>query len=173
LVETPGALKVDGAIQAGEYQTTLKSSRLKMEVYWAIHKDRIYWGMHAPSEGWVAIGLNAEIPLMRGADIIIGYIKENQLFLQDGYANTRTGHQMDTQLGGQDDILEAAGSQNEEGTTIEFSRLLETSDPYDQPIGSGEKKWLLLAYGQHDDFTSYHERMRALIPSIDLIPGIR
>ncbi|OGF53349.1 MAG: hypothetical protein A2Z21_07890, partial [Candidatus Fraserbacteria bacterium RBG_16_55_9] len=110
LTEIPGALQVDGLIQEGEYQNLLSSSRLKMNLYWSIRDDRIYCGLRAPTQGWIALGFNTEIPLMRGADIIIAYVKDGQLSLEDSYANSRTGHQMDIQQGGRDDILEKASS---------------------------------------------------------------
>jgi disulfide bond formation protein DsbB len=170
LTEAPGALQIDGMIQPGEYQNRLNSSRIKMDLYWSVHEDRVSFGLKAPTQGWVALGLNAEIPLMRGADIVIGYVKDDQLYLEDSYANSRIGHQTDIQLGGRDDVLDRAGTQDEGGTIIEFSRRLDTGDGFDTPIRPAEKMMILLAYGQRDDLISYHDRMRALMANIELVP---
>ena len=52
-----------------------------------------------------------------------------------------------------------------------YTPYLDTGDFVDTPIHPGEKMMVLLAYGQRDDLTTYHERMRALVPNIELIPG--
>ena len=170
LTELPGALQIDGVIHEGEYQNLLSSSRLKMDLYWTILDDRIYFALRAPTQGWVALGFNSEVPLMRGADILIGYVKDGQPYLEDSYANSRIGHQTDIQLGGRDDVLDRASTQDEGSTIIEFSRRLDTGDRFDTPIRPGEKVMVLLAFGQRDDLTSYHDRMRALMANIELVP---
>ncbi len=170
LVEVPEALQIDGLLQEGEYQNRLSSFRIKMDLYWSVREDRVYFGLKAPTQGWVALGFNSAVPLMRGADIIIGYVKDGQLVLEDSYANSRIGHQTDIQLGGRDDILDRASTQDEGGTIIEFSRRLDTGDTFDMPIRPAEKLMILLAYGQRDDLISYHDRMRALMANIELVP---
>lgn len=170
LEETPEALRIDGVLQDGEYQNRLSSSRIKMDLYWSVREDRIYFGLKAPTQGWVALGLNSGVPLMRGADILIGYVKDGQLYLEDSYANSRIGHQTDIQLGGRNDVHDRASTQDEGGTIIEFSRRLDTGDRFDRPIRPAEKLMILLAYGQSDDLISYHDRMRALMANIELIP---
>ncbi len=166
-------LQLDGVIVEGEYQNVLQPSELNMELFWTIRGDRIFVGLRAPTQGWVALGLAPEGPLMKGADIIIGYVKQGQLYLQDSYADSPAGHQSDEKLGGRDDILGKAGSEDQGVTTLEFSRKLETGDPYDKAIREGERVTLLLAYATQDDFTSYHAKSRALLLNIDLWGGSR
>ncbi len=164
-------LQVDGVIVKGEYANALQPPQLDMELFWTIRGDRLYVGLRAPTQGWVAIAFNPEGPLMKGADIVIGFVKEGQLYLQDNYADTPASHQGDEKLGGRDDLLEEAGSEDDTGTTIEFSRALDTKDSYDKPIRPGESMTLLLAYATADDFTSYHSKTRALVSNVDLFGG--
>ncbi len=165
--EQASALTVDGAIIENEYENSLQIDGLQMDVYWSMKKDRISIGLRAPSKGWIAIAINPEGPFMKGGDIIIGYVKDQQLFLQDSYAQTPTGHQPDVELGGRDDIIERAGSESDSGTIIEFSRNLETGDPYDKPIREGQPMIIQVAYADEDDFSSYHGRSRALVPQVN------
>ncbi|MBI3659628.1 hypothetical protein HY230_04055 [Candidatus Acetothermia bacterium] len=160
-------LVVDGKIGESEYQNHLRVDGIQMDLYWSIQGDRIYVGLHAPGRGWVAIGFDPEGPIMQGADIVIGYVKDGKLFLQDSYANVPTGHQADTELGGRDDILEKAGSQSADGTVLEFSRKLDTGDKFDKPIRDGKPMAILMAYAEDADFTSYHSRTRARVQSVD------
>lgn len=160
-------LAVDGKIGEAEYQNHLRVENIRMDLYWTIKEDRIYVGLHALAKGWLAIGFDPEGPFMKGADIVIGYVKDGQIFLQDNYANGPTGHTADTELGSRDDILEKAGSQDEKGTTIEFSRLLDTGDQFDKPIREGKPLPVILAYSNAADFTSYHGKTRALMQPID------
>lgn len=165
--EQAQALVVDGRIGEKEYENHLKPDDMQMDVYWTIRDDRIYIGLRAPSQGWLAIAVNPEGPQMKGGDIIIGYVKENQLFLQDSYAPEPTGHQADKELGGRDDILEKAGAEDQASTVIEFARKLDTGDQFDKPIRQGELSLIQVAYTSEDDFTSYHGSNWTLIPQID------
>jgi len=146
--------EIDGRIAEGEYAHSYRDET-GIELYWTVVGEEIYFGLRSPGEGWVALSLAPKGPMMQGGDIIIGYISNGELHIQDNYADSPAGHKADPELGGSDDILEAAGSEGEGGTVLEFKRRLDTGDEYDHPITAGEMA-IQLAYSEKDDFTSYH-----------------
>lgn len=153
---------LDGQITPEEYAQSFRDQATGMELYWTIAKDEIYLGLRSPGKGWAAIALGVSGPLMKGGDIIIGYVIEGNLFLQDNFSNMPTGHTADTALGGTDDLLEKAASEGEEGTIIELRRKLDTGDAYDKAI-TEEAVVVQLAYSNTDDFTSYHGSNRSTV----------
>lgn len=152
---------IDGQIAEGEYAHRYRDEATGIDLHWTVLGDQIYFGMHSPGGGWAALALSPSGPLMQGGDIIIGYVSGGALHIQDNHADGPTSHQADVELGGQDDILEAAGSEAEESTVIEFRRKLDTGDPYDNSILAGEEE-IQLAYSDADDFSTYHARHRSI-----------
>ncbi|MFQ6033972.1 MAG: DOMON domain-containing protein [Candidatus Bipolaricaulia bacterium] len=155
-----GSPTLDGQIAEGEYAHRYHDETTGIDLYWTVLGDQIYFGLRSPGSGWVALALSPSGPVMQGGDIIIGYLSDG-LHIQDEYADSPMSHKADTELGGQDDILEAAGSTDDGGTTIEFRRKLDTGDRYDQPITEGEEE-VQLAYSDSADFASYHSK-RAIV----------
>jgi hypothetical protein len=106
---------------------------------------------------------------MEGEDILIGYIRGRELFLQDYFANSSVTHANDVSLGGRDDVLESSGSEDQQSTTIEFRRRLDTGDRFDRPITPGTHT-VQLAYAPSDDFVTYHGEKRTVV-KIDFVAG--
>jgi len=152
-----GAPQIDGRITEGEYGHRYRDGATGIELLWTVSGDEIYFALHSPGSGWAALSLSPSGPMMQGGDIIIGYVSDGTLHIQDNYAAGPAGHKADIELGGSDDLLEAAGSEGEEGTIIEFRRKLDTGDEYDHPIIKGEMT-IQLAYSETDDFTTYHAK---------------
>ena len=159
---------VDGVIAEGEYAQVLQDEETGISLYWSIAEDKIYIGLRSPGSGWLAVGFSPEGPMMKGADILIGYVKDGQAFARDHYADGQVAHRHDEELGGTDDIEKFAGSEDESGTTLELVRPLKTGDAYDKPIEPGEVK-VLLAYSDSDDWTSYHKKRTVV--TVDFFAG--
>jgi len=160
---------IDGRIAEGEYASHYQARGIGMELHWTIDGDFIYLGLRAPARGWLAIGWDPTGPIMEGEDILIGYIRGKELFLQDYFANTSVTHANDVSLGGRDDVLEASGTEDATGTTIEFRRRLDTGDRFDRPLGAGAHT-VQLAYAPNDDFVTYHGEKRTVV-KIDFLAG--
>ena len=160
---------IDGRITEGEYASHYQARRIGMEVHWTIEGDSIYFGLKVPATGWLAIGWDPSGPIMEGEDILIGYIRGKELFLQDYFANSSVTHANDVSLGGRDDVLEASGSEDRQYTTIEFRRRLDTGDRFDRPITPGAHT-VQLAYAPSDDFVTYHGEKRTVV-KIDFFAG--
>ena len=160
---------IDGKITDGEYASHFLAKNIGMELHWTVEGDSIYIGLSAPTTGWLAIGWDPSGPIMEGEDILIGYIRGRELFLQDYYANRSVTHANDVSLGGRDDVLEASGTEDQSSTTIEFRRGLDTGDRFDRPITPGAHT-VQLAYAPTDDFVTYHGEKRTVV-RIDFFAG--
>ncbi len=160
---------IDGRIADGEYTSHYRARGIGMELHWTIDGDFIYLGLRSPTRGWLAVGWDPSGPIMEGEDILIGYIRGKELFLQDYFANSSVTHANDVSLGGRDDVLEASGAEDTNGTTIEFRRRLDTGDRFDRPITGGAHT-VQLAYAPTDDFVTYHGEKRTVV-KIDFLGG--
>lgn len=156
---------LDGRISDGEYQYSYFDPEIHASLYWTIDEGAgvIYLGLVSPASGWIALSLAPTGPRMKGGDIVIGYVKEGQVFVRDDYAHEVVSHKADTELSpeGSDNIVEKAGSSGPFGTVIEVVRPLEASDAYDKPI-SPDLMRAQLAYSEVADFSSYHVARVAL-----------
>jgi hypothetical protein len=90
--------------------------------------------------------------------------------VHDDYANSPTGQQPDTTLGGHDDILASAGLQTAAGTVIEFERPLAAHDSTDKPIQAGQTH-VIMASSEADDITAYHASGHKAVVLLDLFNG--
>ncbi len=160
---------IDGQIKDKEYANHYRAQGIGMELHWTVEGYSIYIGLKAPTTGWLAIGWDPSGPIMEGEDILIGYIRGRELYLQDYFANTSVTHANDVSLGGRDDVLESSGSEDQQSTTIEFRRRLDTGDRFDRPITPGAHT-VQLAYAPTDDFVTYHGEKRTVV-KIDFLAG--
>lgn len=157
---------LDGTIDEEEYDHLYVDAATAMEVYWRIlpGTGEIYLAVRCPTQGWVAVGLGGEGPLMKGADIWIAYIDEAGLHVQDNFADEPMTHRPDTALGGTEDLKAAGRLLPDGGQEVEFHRKLITGDGYDQALEPGMGKIrFLLAHAAAKDFTSYHSARNALM----------
>jgi len=165
----PASPRLDGRIEDGEYTGHYQAQKIGMALHWTIEGEYITLALRTPAQGWLAVGWDPTGPIMEGEDILIGYIRGKELFLQDYYANTSVTHANDVSLGGRDDVLEASGSEDATGTIIEFRRRLDTGDRFDRPLGPGAHT-VQLAYAPTDDFVTYHGDKRTVV-KIDFQAG--
>jgi hypothetical protein len=152
----------NGVIETNEYVNHKYDDETGLNLYWTIMEDRIFLALSSPGHGWVAVGIDPDGPMMRGADIWIGYVRDDNVVIKDHYGDTPVSHKMDTEAGGNHDLLAVAGSENEQGTVLEFERLLSTDDEFDKPIPQDER-FIQLAYGEQDDTSTYHAK-RSVLP---------
>jgi len=129
---------------------------------WKIENEEIHIILSAPTTGWIAVGFNPS-RMMKDADILIGYVKDGKVFMEDHFGAGYTKHKLDTDLGGTDDITVISGYEGEDKTTLEFSIPLHSWDSNDQKLEKGEEYKIIFAYGKKDDFKSYHKLRTSLI----------
>ncbi len=164
-----GGPEVDGVIKAGEYQHSLKSD-IGMEIYWTVSDGYLYLGLKAPGKGWVGFGLESiegpgegdeghAHPAMLESDLLMAYVKDGKAYAEDLYVPAPGQPKLDTELGGTNDILKVAGTEDANGTTVELMRKLNTGDRYDVALDGvlGKEIGIMIAYHPTaDDFQTYH-----------------
>lgn len=154
-----------GALGAQELPTNQTSDGFsqvqidEFEFAWRIEGDEIVFRMSAPTQGWVAVGFKPE-HRMRGADMSIGYVRGNEVVVEDHYGNRNTSHSIDERLGGTSDILSFDGEERDGRTTITVRRKLNSSDQYDATLRAGELTRIIFAWGGNrgDNTNSMHRR---------------
>jgi hypothetical protein len=129
---------------------------------WKLADETIHIRLAAKTEGWVGIGFNPS-SRMKDANFIIGYVKEGNVKVTDHYGTTERQHEKDTKLGGQINIADIAGKEENGVTEITFSIPLNSEGPKDRPIWTGKDNTVLLAYGAgRDSFRAKHQFKTAL-----------
>lgn len=142
------------ALSAMEYAHKLEVK--DMTFSWTIEGDKIHVQLSAATAGWVAVGFDPE-NAMEGANIIIGAVKDGKVRIEDHYGDRKRGHTSDEDLGGKNDVLDPAGSEENGVTTISFTLPLDTGGKYDKPIHPEGKSRVMLAYGAgKDSFKNRH-----------------
>ena len=98
--------------------------------------------------------------MMKDADIIIGWVddKTGKAEVMDTYSTGVVGpHPSDADLGGKDDLLSRAASQEGGWTTVEFSRKLDTGDKFDKVIKKGQMK-IIWGLSSKDGLNPMHSK---------------
>lgn len=135
-----------GTITAGEFTFT-----------WEVRGDDLFARMSAPTTGWVAVGFEPS-SAMRDADMVIGYVGDSGLVLEDHFGNGLIRHASDASLGGASSVEPLEGTEEDGRTTIAFSRPLAATDDFDQPLPLGQEITVIYAFGPdgRDDLTTRH-----------------
>ncbi len=155
-VETSNIV-IDGVIGSNEYSSVFEESKTGMLVYWEHDGTNMYIGLVSPGMGWSAIAFGPQGTGMDGSNILIGYVEETGVVTLADSIGVGWLHEQDIDRGGQDNIMEQAGTQNAEGTSLEFSFPLNSGDNYDQTFEIGGIYGFFVAYHEtNDDFASYH-----------------
>jgi len=154
---------VDGRLADGEYDYVYEDEATGMTLAWRVESSEssvdqglIYIGLHSPVRGRLEIAFATSGPYIAGGDVIVGYIQDGELVIQDQYGDGPTSNVVDANANGTDDILQAAGSNDpdETGTTIEFTRALVTPDTvYDKPITDDGPMRVKIGHGPFQHFT--------------------
>jgi hypothetical protein len=147
---------VDGAIHTGEYAHAMEAGGFR--VYWSNDANVLRVGLFSPTTGYMAIGLDPD-QRMKGANIIIGAIRNGQLVIRDDVGTGLLSHGPDIANGGTEDILAAAGREQNGETTIEFVIPLDSGDPCDKPLRPGATYKVLVAFHTtNDNFSVRHSQ---------------
>lgn len=149
---------VDGVIEQGEYSIEGTFNEGKLEIYFKVEGEKAYLGLSGETVGWLGIGFGNSVA-MRNADMIIGLVQDGKVKVEDQFCKEVFGpHQSDEELGGTSDILSFAGKEEEGRTVIEFERLLQTGDQFDNPIPPEGEFKIIWAMGKSDDPGEKHSQ---------------
>ncbi len=156
---TIGLSAEEGSLNTGNYKT----AEVKGIVFnWEIIDENIKIILTAPTTGWVAVGFNPS-RMMKDANILIGYVKNGEVFMEDHFGSGNTKHKADIDLDGTEDITVLGGSEEDDKTTLHFSIPLHSWDSTDRKLEEGEEYKVIFAYGKKDDFKSYHKLRTSLM----------
>jgi len=124
---------------------------------WKVDGNHLRVRLRAKTGGWVAAGFNPKTK-MKGADFIIGYVKNGRAVIHDEYGTGFFSHKPDTALGGRNNIADAAGSEKGGVTELSFKLPLNSGDKNDAVLKPGSSLKLLLAHGSDnaDNVISKH-----------------
>lgn len=145
------AQTLDGVISAGEYDFSAAFDDGGFTVSWKTVGERAFFALSAATSGWVALGLEP-VTAMEAADMLIGWVTDGgDVTVLDCWSTGPFGpHPPDITMGGSSDLLDAAGSESDGRTILEFSRNLSTGDDYDRDIPAAGDLRILWAYGDED-----------------------
>lgn len=151
-----GLVVIDGIVAPGEYEH--EKTVAQVRVSWSTEGENLRMAMSAPGTGYVSIGFDPEIR-KEGGNYIIGYVDGETVVVRDHVGTRGNLHEADTEQGGEDNILEYAGTEIDGRTTLEFIIPLDSGDAMDQPLTAGSRHVLLVAYqASRDDLISVHTR---------------
>lgn len=137
-----------------------------MTFAWTVDGDKLAVKVAAPTEGWVGVGFNPS-DAMKGANIIIGYVKKGKVKILDEFGERETAHAPDTKLGGSDDVVVVGGSEEGGTTTLEFAIPLDSGDKSDSAIVVDGDTKVILAYGVgRDSFRPRHKFRTAIVVNL-------
>jgi hypothetical protein len=105
--------------------------------------------------GWIAVGFDPSVG-MQDANIIIGYVANDTVYIRDDFGTGIHAHAPDTALGGTDDVGDRAGTETGGSTEISFTIPLDSGDPRDRILEIGQSYQVILAWGMDDAFDLPH-----------------
>jgi len=117
-------------------------------VNWNVNTSvgNISFELDVATTGWIAIGFSND-GYMANSDMIMGYIDQKGIpIVEDRWAVGRSLPELDTNLGGTNDLTNISGYLISGRTNIKFTRKLKTGDKYDYEIIQGKSYKILLAF---------------------------
>ncbi len=146
-----------GALRAATYPHSISVDQ--MHFSWSVAGDQLAVQVSAPTRGWVGVGFNPT-DMMKGARIVIGYVKDGKPEISNDFGVGVTRHQPVEQLGGKASVTVVGGSETETTTTLEFRLPLKSTGTHGQSIDPAGETTLMLAYGPSDSFLMQHQYER-------------
>ncbi|HLD35654.1 MAG TPA: DOMON domain-containing protein [Planctomycetota bacterium] len=132
-----------------------------MTLRWKVDNQNLKVVVRAPTAGWVAAGFSPT-DKMQDANIIIGYVKDGQAYLENDFGTGPVKHEAQTALGGVDNLMDKSGMEADGYTEIWFTMPLNSNDSKHPALEPGKTYKVILAYGAADDFKMYHTARTAV-----------
>lgn len=111
-------------------------------VFWTPGEDDITFEVQVRTLGYVGLGFSVD-GKMKGADMVIGWVRDGQVFFQDRNAVDRYEPEVDSSQ----DYEQLLGYENGTHTVLRFRRKYDTCDPHDFKITNDTVRML---YAYHD-----------------------
>ena len=140
----------------GQEKVALEKRGMKVE--YKLQEQVLKISMSAPTDGWVAIGLNSENRLA-GSSFLIGRIVNGKAEVVDFYTRKAGDVPKVKDLGGKTAVSNISGVEDPERTTISFDLARFPKSKFHHQLKSGKTFYMHIAYSQEDDF-EHHSMMR-------------
>jgi len=148
---------ISSPIIAGDIKYANKIDVKGMSFLWKIDGDKIHIKLVAKTNGWVGIGFNPT-KIMKDANFILGYVKNGKPAMTDHFGTGERKHERDKKLGGESNISNIFGKEENGKTEIGFTFPLNSGDSNDREIRVDQDTTILLAYGAgRDSFRAVHK----------------
>jgi hypothetical protein len=163
---------VDGSLETREYGETYHDSATGIDVHWEHNGSHLSVGLVSPGFGWVSIGFGPRGTGMDEANIVIGYVDEEDGLVIVDEVGIGWNHFPDSEKGGEDDISEASGSIHEGRVTLEFVFPLSSGDSLDHSFTANRTYGFFLGYHEsaRDTSTIHTSRSDTLDLFIEAAP---
>ncbi|MFW9929024.1 MAG: DOMON domain-containing protein [Candidatus Thorarchaeota archaeon] len=157
---------IDGLIGENEYTESYYDTRSFVTVYWEHNNDNLTIAIDAPAKGWVAFGIIKDssvassvrfFPQQVNVSIIMGGVLNGEAYASDKANKVAYTLDNDTNLGGQDNILDYAATENSTNTIFEFIIPMNSTDTLDPVIQVNKTYTMFFGYSLDDDVTVKHE----------------
>jgi DOMON domain len=129
-----------------------------MTVEWTYKKERIFFTISAPTEGWVTLGFNDKNDIAH-TNLIFCRVQSGEVEVADHYVVAAGNHQETEKLGGTFVVKDIVGEEKKGKTTVSFSMPIKANDRYHFDLLEGTQRWFICAFSAEDDF-NHHSRMR-------------
>ena len=129
----------------------------KISIEWTIDGNFLNLRLEAKTASWVGIGFNPSKG-MKDANFILGYVKGGKVKVTDDFGTTQRQHKQDIKIGGENNITNISGKEENKTTEISFTLPLNSEDEKDSQIFPDKDNIVLLAFGPgRDSFKSRHK----------------
>ena len=132
---------------------------------WMVDGPNLNVKVSTETEGWVAVGFNPS-DKMKDANIIIGYVENGMVTIEDHFGTGIISHRSDISLGGADDITSKAGSEVNGVTELSFTIPLDSGDQDDRVLREGESYKVIFASNKKDRITAKHNRRSSMVVTL-------
>lgn len=161
LPETSAAKQLLSEAELGGYSHGVALEDIRL--LWRLREDSIDIKLAAKTKGWVGVGFNPETgENMKGANLIIGYVKAGEPEIVDHYGTMKDKHKEDDKVGGKSNVSNVSGVEADGTTELEFTIPSDSGDATDRPLSLESDNTVLLAYGKSDIIVLQH-RFRAIL----------
>lgn len=128
-----------------------------VNVQWKADGDMLHLRIGAATTGWVSVGFEPS-SAMKDANILIGYVKDGTAYVRDDFGTGRVQHGADTDNGGESNVSNVSGTEEDGTTILTFTIPLDSGDDLDKKLVPGQTYKIIAAYGPNgkDDYGSYH-----------------
>lgn len=145
--ESNPQVALDGVIGPSEYADVYNDTKTNMDVYLQHNSTHLFVGLVAPTTGWVAFGVNVPGGRMINADVKMASVTQSgEVTIFDKYVVQYAAPPADLELGGEDDISAANGSNDGSQTIVEMIYPMATGDDYDYDLVINQTYDFLLAW---------------------------